>query len=120
MPDMDNGDTGGRAGGRMGSASAPGATGPRRHGTGSGGGLAARKPMADAVGKALAAHYADLVNAPLPEPLLALLAKLDAADRQKGGETAQDQPSTEADPNSPSQASSSSTGPSTSTEVKRD
>ena len=41
-----------------------------------------------AIGRALKAHYADLVQAPLPEKFVELLARFDVADRAtepKGG-----------------------------------
>lgn len=43
---------------------------------------AAPDPKAlEAIGRALEAHYADLVHAPLPEKFAELLAKLEAGDR---------------------------------------
>ena len=35
----------------------------------------------EAIGRALKAHYADLVHAPLPEKFLELLARFEVADR---------------------------------------
>ena len=44
--------------------------------------LAAPDPKAlEAIGRALEAHYADLVQAPLPEKFVELLARLEAGDR---------------------------------------
>jgi Anti-sigma factor NepR len=40
---------------------------------------------AEAIGRALKAHYADLVQAPLPEKFTELLARFEVADRPKGG-----------------------------------
>ena len=43
---------------------------------------AASDPKAvEAIGRALEAHYADLVQAPLPEKFVELLAQLEAGDR---------------------------------------
>jgi hypothetical protein len=44
--------------------------------------VAASDPKAlEAIGRALEAHYADLVQAPLPEKLVELLARLENGDR---------------------------------------
>jgi Anti-sigma factor NepR len=44
--------------------------------------VAARDPKAaEAIGRALKAHYAELVEAPLPEKFLELLARFKARDR---------------------------------------
>jgi len=44
-------------------------------------GLAPPDPRAlEAIGRALEAHYADLVQAPLPQKLVELLARLEAGD----------------------------------------
>lgn len=44
--------------------------------------FAAPDPKAlEAIGRALEAHYADLVQAPLPEKFVELLARLEAGDR---------------------------------------
>jgi hypothetical protein len=44
--------------------------------------VAARDPKAaDAIGRALKAHYAELVDAPLPGKFLELLARFEARDR---------------------------------------
>lgn len=39
----------------------------------------------DALGRALKAHYDDLVNAPIPDRFLVLLAELEAKERSHGG-----------------------------------
>ena len=45
-------------------------------------GAAAPDPEAvEAIGRALKAHYADLVHAPLPEKFVELLARFEASDR---------------------------------------
>jgi hypothetical protein len=45
-------------------------------------GVAAPDPEAlEAIGRALKAHYADLVHAPLPERFAELLARFEVADR---------------------------------------
>jgi hypothetical protein len=38
----------------------------------------------EAIGKSLKAHYDDLVNAPIPDRLLVLLAELEAKERHDG------------------------------------
>ena len=44
--------------------------------------VAAPDPKAvEAIGRALKAHYADLVHAPLPEKFVELLARFEVADR---------------------------------------
>jgi hypothetical protein len=44
--------------------------------------IAAPDPKAlEAIGRALEAHYADLVQAPLPEKFVELLARLDVGER---------------------------------------
>ena len=44
--------------------------------------VAARDPKAaEAIGRALKAHYAELVDTPLPEKFLELLARFKASDR---------------------------------------
>jgi hypothetical protein len=40
---------------------------------------------AQAIGRALGAHYSDLVDAPLPDKLLQLLARLDDEQKAKEG-----------------------------------
>lgn len=54
--------------------------------------VAAPDPKAlEAIGRALEAHYADLVQAPLPEKLVELLARLENGDRAsepQGGDDA--------------------------------
>lgn len=39
----------------------------------------------EALGRALKAHYEDLVNAPIPDRFLVLLAELEAKERAHGG-----------------------------------
>jgi hypothetical protein len=39
----------------------------------------------DALGRALKAHYDDLVSAPIPDRFLVLLAELEAKERKHGG-----------------------------------
>jgi hypothetical protein len=39
----------------------------------------------EALGRALKAHYEDLVNAPIPDRFLVLLAELEAKERSHGG-----------------------------------
>jgi Anti-sigma factor NepR len=52
---------------------------------------AAPDPKAlEAIGRALKAHYADLVQAPLPEKFAELLAKLEAGDRVSGAQGSRD------------------------------
>ena len=47
--------------------------------------IAAPDPKAvEAIGRALAAHYADLVQAPLPEKFAELLASLEVGDQVSG------------------------------------
>jgi len=43
---------------------------------------------AQAIGRALGAHYSDLVQAPLPDKLLELLARLDDEQKSKGSRDA--------------------------------
>jgi Anti-sigma factor NepR len=38
----------------------------------------------DVIGRSLKAHYDDLVNAPVPDKFLALLAELEAKERKSG------------------------------------
>jgi FixJ family two-component response regulator len=38
----------------------------------------------DAIGRSLKAHYDDLVSAPVPDRLLALLAELEAKEKDRG------------------------------------
>jgi hypothetical protein len=47
--------------------------------------IAAPDPKAaEAIGRALRAHYADLVHAPLPEKFVELLARFELGDRAPG------------------------------------
>lgn len=39
----------------------------------------------DAIGRSLKAHYDDLINAPIPDKFLVLLAELEAKERSHGG-----------------------------------
>jgi hypothetical protein len=49
-------------------------------------GEAALDPKAlEAIGRALKAHYDDLVNAPLPDKFIELLARLEAKERETQG-----------------------------------
>ncbi len=41
----------------------------------------------DAIGRALKAHYDDLVGAPVPDRFLVLLAELEAKEKRDDGET---------------------------------
>ena len=47
--------------------------------------------MQESIGRSLKAHYDDLINAPIPDKFLVLLAQLEATERRLPGEDESDE-----------------------------
>jgi Anti-sigma factor NepR len=58
---------------------------PDAEGNGSGAAAELDPKIQEALGRALKAHYDDLVSAPIPDRLLVLLAELEAKEQGHGG-----------------------------------